>query len=157
MEPSVQRLARHQSVCSVAIAKLIMVTAIVCMTSSGLAQDFDAGKYEYQSSCEACHGQDGKGKGPFSAQLKVPPADLTVLAKKNNGVFPEMSVYEVIDGRQAITGHGTRDMPIWGRRYTVEQIQIQQALRNYPYYDPEATVRVRILSLIDYLYRIQEK
>ena len=87
MGDSMQRLARHQSVCSVAIAKLIMVTAIVCMTSSGLAQDFDAGKYEYQSSCEACHGQDGRGEGPFSAQLKVPPADLTVLAKKNNGVF----------------------------------------------------------------------
>ena len=64
-----------------------MVTAIVCMTSSGLAQDFDAGKSEYQSSCETCHGADGKGKGPLSTQLKVPPADLTVLAKKNNGVF----------------------------------------------------------------------
>ena len=67
-----------------------------------------------------------------------------------------MHVYEVIDGRQAIPAHGARDMPIWGRRYTGEQNQIQQGLRNYPYYDPEATVRVRILSIIDYLYRIQE-
>ena len=151
-----QRLARQQN-CSAATARLTMITLIAFMSSNGLAQDFDAGKSEYQSSCETCHGADGKGKGPLSAQLKVPPADLTVLAKKNNGVFPVMHVYEVIDGRQAILGHGTRDMPIWGRRYTIEQNQIQQGLRNYPYYDPEATVRVRILSIIDYLYRIQEK
>jgi hypothetical protein len=74
-----------------------MITFIALMSSSALAQDFDAGKFEYQSSCETCHGADGKGKGPLSAQLKVPPADLTVLAKKNNGVFPVMHVYEVID------------------------------------------------------------
>ena len=152
-----QRLARQQSFCSAATARLTMIALIAFMSSSGLAQDFDAGKFEYQSSCETCHGADRKGKGPLSAQLRAPPADLTVLAKKNNGVFPVMHVYEVIDGRQAILGHGTRDMPIWGNRYTVEQNQIQQGLRNYPYYDPEATVRVRILSIIDYLYRIQEK
>lgn len=157
MEHSVQRLAWAQIIYTAATAKLAMITVIACMSSSGLAQDFDAGKSEYQSSCETCHGQDGKGNGPLSAQLKVPPADLTVLAKKNNSIFPVMSIYEVIDGRQAIPGHGTRDMPIWGNRYTVEQIQTQQALRNRPYYDPEATVRVRILSIIDYLYRIQEK
>ena len=157
MKPSVQCLGQNQSVCSSVLAKLTMITVLACMNSGVLAQDFDAGKSEYQSSCEACHGQDGKGKGPLSTELKAPPADLTVLAKKNNGVFPEMSVYEVIDGRQAITGHGTRDMPIWGRRYTVEQIQTQQAMRNYPYYDPEATVRIRILSIIDYLDRIQER
>jgi mono/diheme cytochrome c family protein len=152
-----QRLARQQSVCSAAMVRLTTITLIAFMSSSGLSQDFDAGKSEYQSSCETCHGADGKGRGPLSAQLKVPPADLTVLAKKNNGVFPVMHVYEVIDGRQAILGHGTRDMPIWGRRYTIEQNQIQQSMRNYPYYDPEATVRIRILSIIDYLYRIQEK
>jgi mono/diheme cytochrome c family protein len=157
MEHAVQRLAREQSVCSAAITGLTMITVVACTSSGSLAQDFDAGKSEYQASCEACHGADGKGKGPLSAQLKVPPADLTVLAKKNNGVFPVQSVYEVIDGRQAILSHGTRDMPIWGNRYTVDQIQIQQALRNYPYYDPEATVQIRILSVIDYLYQIQEK
>ena len=94
-----QRLARQQSVCSAAMARLTMTILIAFMSSNGLAQDFDAGKSEYQSSCETCHGADGKGKGPLSTQLKVPPADLTVLAKKNNGVFPVMHVYEVIDGR----------------------------------------------------------
>ena len=44
----------------------------------------------------------------------------SVLAKKNNGVFPFDSVYEIIDGRKTIIAHGTRDVPIWGDRYTPE-------------------------------------
>ena len=42
----------------------------------------------------------------MSAELKRHPTDLTVLAKKNNGVFPLNSVYRVIDGRDAIPSHG---------------------------------------------------
>jgi hypothetical protein len=58
---------------------------------------------------------DGKGNGPVSANLKVLPPDLTVLAKRNNGVFALNSVYEIIEWRKVIA-HGTRDMPIWGDR-----------------------------------------
>ena len=72
------------------------------------------------TACATCHGRDGKGNGPVSAALRVPPPDLTVLAKKNNGVFPFSSVYEIIDGRKAVIAHGTRDMPIWGDRYAPE-------------------------------------
>ena len=54
---------------------------------------------EYQSSCAACHGMDAKGNGPVSKELKTRPADLTVLAKNNNGVFPYDTVYQMIDGR----------------------------------------------------------
>jgi mono/diheme cytochrome c family protein len=68
MEASVQCLVRQQSVSSAAMARFAMITVIACMSSNGLAQDFDAGKFEYQSSCETCHGADGKGKGPLSAQ-----------------------------------------------------------------------------------------
>ena len=99
------------------LAAFTLIPVIAFVNSIASAQDFDEGKSEYQSSCAACHGEDGKGNGPVSSQLKVPPSDLTVLAKKNNGVFPVKSVYEVIDGRQAVLAHGTRDMPIWGNRY----------------------------------------
>ena len=47
------------------------------------AEVLDPGKAEYHSSCASCHGIDGKGNGPVSADLKVPPSDLTVLARKN--------------------------------------------------------------------------
>jgi mono/diheme cytochrome c family protein len=77
------------------------------------AQNVDSGKLEYESSCAACHGVDGRGNGPVSEQLKTHPADLTILAKNNNGVFPSDRVYQVIDGRSSTIGsHGTREMPI---------------------------------------------
>ena len=53
----------------------------------------------------------------MSAELKATPPALTVLAKKNNGVFPVGAVYETIDGRKSVSAHSTREMPIWGIRY----------------------------------------
>jgi hypothetical protein len=125
------------------------------------AQPVDVSKFEYLSSCASCHGEDGKGNGPLGAALKNRPADLTVLAKKNNGVFPMSQVYDVIDGRQVTIAHGTREMPIWGNRYMPDlnmaaSPNAQDMFVN-PLYDPERIVRLRILALIDYLQRVQEK
>jgi hypothetical protein len=131
-----------------AVKELMVASVIVGLNGACRAQDIDLGKSDFQSSCAACHGTDGKGKGPVSAQLKVAPADLTVLAKNNKGVFPFSAVYEAIDGRQVIIAHGSRDMPIWGMRYN---------LGRYSPLDPEAIVRTRILAIVDYLNRIQEK
>jgi hypothetical protein len=36
---------------------------------------------------------------PELGLLKTKPADLTTIAKKNNGVFPSAEIYEAIDGR----------------------------------------------------------
>ena len=84
-----------------------------------------------------------KGDGPLSKELKSPPADLTILAKNNNRVFPYEMVYQIIDGRNTtIRSHGTRDMPIWGYRFGPPQ-----AFR----------FRSRILAVIDYLKNIQEQ
>jgi mono/diheme cytochrome c family protein len=95
------------------VVTFVMISSgILVLNSAARAQDSDPGKSEFQSSCATCHGIDGEGKGPLSTQLKVLPADLTVLTKKNNGVFPFETVYEVIDGRKEVAAHGTRDMPI---------------------------------------------
>ena len=100
------------------VATFVMIASgIFVLNSAAWAQDSDPGKSEFQSSCAACHGIDAEGKGPLSSQLKVLPADLTVLAKKNNGVFPFQTIYEVIDGRKEVAAHGTRDMPIWGNLF----------------------------------------
>jgi len=131
---------------------------------AGTAQveDFDIGKLEFQSTCASCHGTDGKGKGPVSEQLKAPPSDLTMLAKNNNGAFPTNAVYETIYGSKTIPAHGTREMPVWGERFN--------PIVNLPHYvdpsywkkagpeqSPEVVVRARILAVIDYLSRIQQK
>ena len=96
---------------------LICVGIVLFVQGHAAAQEPDAGKIEFLSSCGACHGSDAKGKGPIADQLKVTPADLTQLAKKNGGVFPSNAVYEKIDGRQEVQAHGRRDMPVWGFRY----------------------------------------
>ena len=88
--------------------------------------------------------------------LKRTPADLTTLARKNGGVFPVDRVYSVIDGREVMKGHGDRDMPIWGNDYRQEKLEAGEHYYDVPY-DMEMYVRARILSLIDYLYRIQAK
>ena len=125
------------------------------------SQSVDVGETEYLSSCAACHGVDGNGKGPVSAELKSQPADLTVLAKKNNGVFPVNAIYEVIDGRKSIKAHGSREMPIWGFRYTPSPNQALSQAASDQYlnlsYDPELAARSRVLAVVDYLNRIQEK
>lgn len=141
----------------------IIVTVVLGFKSTAQPQEIDGGKTEYLAGCAACHGIDGKGGGPVSSQLRVLPADLTVLTKKNNGVFPFDSVYKIIDGRKVITAHGSRDMPIWGDRYTPDATgtlgvwprNIPSDIR--PSVDLETIVRLRILAVIDYLNRIQEK
>jgi hypothetical protein len=141
---------------------LIFASLAAGFAAASQAEDFDVGKSEFQSSCASCHGTEGKGKGPVSELLKVPPPDLTILAKKNNGVFPTNAVYETIYGSKTIPAHGTREMPIWGYRFN-PVINLPHIVDpSYDVLDPsrelrEAIVRTRILAVIDYLSRIQEK
>jgi mono/diheme cytochrome c family protein len=141
---------------------LMMAGLTAGFAGAAQAQNVDIGKSEFQSSCASCHGADGKGKGPVSAQLKVPPSDLTLLVKNNNGVFPTNAVFETIYGSKTIPAHGTREMPIWGERFN-PIVNLPHAVDpSYwklagPEQSPEVVVRARILAVIDYLNRIQQK
>lgn len=143
--------------------KSLLIAGLTATFSAAVhADDVDVGKAEFQSSCATCHGADGKGRGPVSELLKVPPADLTSLARNNNGVFPANSVYETIDGRKTISAHGTREMPIWGERFNPIMSLPHIVDPAYDALDPsrelrEVVVRTRILAVIDYLNRIQQK
>ena len=143
------------------IRVLIVAAFVVGATTKAYAQQSDAakatgdlGKYEYQSYCDACHGPTGKGNGWYATRIlknvfKVP--DLTELSKNNNGVFPFLRVYEIIDGRQQVEAHGPKDMPIWGRSFTAE------GYYRSPYFNSEAFTRAKILALTEYVYRLQAK
>ena len=141
---------------------LMIATLTAGFAAAAQAEDVDIGKSEFQSSCASCHGTDGKGKGPVSEQLKVAPSDLTVLAKNNGGVFPTNAVYEIIYGSKTISAHGTREMPIWGERFNPIVSLPHNVDPSYwklagPERSPEVVVRTRILAVIDYLSRIQQK
>ena len=108
------------------------------------------GKQEFQDSCFLCHGDDGKGKGPFASMLVIKTADLTKLSKNNNGAFPFKEVYLSIDGRDQIKQHGPRQMPIWGDRFqatTWASVSTDHA---------STLVRGKIFELMLYIESIQE-
>ena len=116
-----------------------------------LAQETEViagGEIEYQNHCAICHGVDGRGRGMMAKFLTVAPSDLTQLAKKTAGRFPFWQVYRVIDGREEVRGHGTREMPIWGARFQAEARGTDPGSRSQ--------ASGRILSLVFYLQHIQE-
>ena len=134
-----------------AIATLILAS----LTTTAFAEEpkaIDAGKQAFETNCAVCHGMDARGNGPYTSSLKVPPPDLTTLAKKNGGVFPVDRVSKVIDGRSEVAAHGSRDMPIWGKRFAVNAAE---HFFDIPY-DQEAYIRGEILILVEYLNRLQQ-
>ena len=68
----------------------------------------------YREYCAVCHGRAGKGDGPAAAALKIPPSDLTTLARRNGGKFPTAAVGVTIKGEQTVAAHGNTEMPVWG-------------------------------------------
>ena len=143
-------------VCSVTAIAVIVFAGIASAQSEGT----DVGRAEYFSSCASCHGADAKGGGPVGPVLKQRPADLTLLAKKNGGVFPFDRIYRVIDGREEISGHGSRDMPIWGYRFVPPSNKNLKLADDFIYSPPasaEGVIHGRILAVIDYLNRVQAK
>ena len=122
--------------------------------------DLDFGRREFLLSCAVCHGVTGKGDGIYKELLKQRPSDLTSLTNENNGVFPFQKIYEVIDGRQDVKAHGPRDMPIWGAIFRKEGEKVDFASSPFDAsvpQNPEMYVRARIVELIEYVHRLQEK
>jgi len=133
--------------------KIAAVVAAALMVVNVNAEDL--GKREYDNNCVACHGTVGKGDGPFAGIIGTKIPDLTMLQKANGGVFPFNRVYETIDGRAAVTAHGSRDMPIWGNEYNDKAAEYY--FDYFGEYSAAGFIRGRILALVSYIYELQEK
>lgn len=140
-------MTRSKTLCALAIA----ATAFFIAGTAYAQGRSELGKVEYDSNCAMCHGPGGKGDGSYAQYLKMPVPDLTTISKRNGGVFPADRLIEVIDGRQALKGHGPRGMPIWGASYTEQANEYYRGLG----FSGEQYVRARILALVDYLYTLQ--
>lgn len=107
----------------------------------------DVGKTYFVNYCSACHGLDGRGNGPVAISLRTPPADLTRIAQRRGGKFPDAEIAAHIDGRTPVKAHGSREMPVWGRRFGEKFGGDTMS---------EEFVRGHLLILIQYLKSIQE-
>lgn len=135
------------------IATQVFLSAVgfaLCSSAVLAQQKTDWGKREFEANCASCHGVSGKGGGVLVEFLRRSPPDLTQLAKNNKGVFPMARLYEVIEGGD-IPSHGGRDMPVWGREYRIKDAEYHGEVN----YDSAALVRSRILSLLEYINRLQ--
>lgn len=99
----------------------------------------------FKQYCAVCHGPAGKGDGPAAADLKTKPADLTTLAKRNGGKFPQDHVSEVLRNGVKAPAHGTSEMPTWGPLFS--SVSSKDA----------AIVNMRISNLTAYIKTLQEK
>lgn len=103
-----------------------------------------SGEEMFNTYCAVCHGKEGRGDGPAASEFKTPPANLTLLAKNNNGKFPSSYVEEVIrTGPRDAKAHGSKDMPVWGTLFA--------------HISDEATVKLRIRNLTNYIETLQAR
>jgi mono/diheme cytochrome c family protein len=125
-------------------ATMIVVVAWTCVKVGARAQSPSySGRMDYETYCSSCHGAAALGDGPFAKSLKKRPADLTQLAKANNGVFPDEKVFKTIDGSQP---HTDSAMPKWGEVFA--KSRESEGAQN-------AAARMRVL--VEYLRTLQAK
>jgi mono/diheme cytochrome c family protein len=102
------------------------------------------GKSLYNEFCAVCHGPDGKGSGPAASALKTPPTDLTQIARRNGGKFPDTKVMAILKGEQSVAAHGNQEMPTWGKTFNDVSGNLTVA-------------QGRMHALVDYLQQMQAK
>jgi mono/diheme cytochrome c family protein len=96
----------------------------------------------YARRCNACHGNDLKGNGPFPPPYRTPP-DLTTLARRHGGKFPDAYVSNVLRNGVKLAAHGPAEMPVWGTDLGA------------PDQSDKAQVKLRIKSLTSYIKSMQ--
>ncbi len=106
----------------------------------------DEGATLYRRNCAVCHGNDAQGgSAPKSGLFTEAPPDLTTLARRHNGKFPDDYVASVLRSGVKLPGHGPAEMPVWGAIF-------KAAAKS-----DEAQVNQRIAALTAYLKSVQVK
>ena len=138
------------------LSLLTWSASLLLIASASWAQTSIAlGRADFRDNCASCHGTTGKGDGPMRSSLVKPPADLTTIAQRNDGQFPQELIWELIDGRWSGDDgpHGSREMPVWGQEFKKRAM----TKRGDSARTAELSARDRIISLLKYLQDIQVK
>lgn len=95
-----------------AIGIFVGLLAAGCTPDLGDRTSAASGAALFDENCAACHGAQGRGyDGP--TRDWTPPPDLTLLAQRNGGEFPEISTLATIFGSVGHT-NPERTMPEFG-------------------------------------------
>ncbi len=131
------------------IPMLMILAAFLTPALPAQSADFTTytGEQLFKRLCAACHGPEAKGDGPVAASLNVAVPNLREISKRHSGKFPADELAKFIDGRTAVTAHGTRQMPVWGD-------ELLRSEAGDP--DAEAAEQVLIRKLVGYLHEIQD-
>ncbi len=98
----------------------------------------------YQQNCAICHGDDLKGGSAVPYPYRKAP-DLTALARRHGGEFPEAYVSEVLRVGVILPAHGPAEMPVWGTAFREgERLN-------------EAQINLKITELVKYIRSFQTK
>jgi mono/diheme cytochrome c family protein len=93
-----------------------LIALLVLVPGLTVAEDLSGydGAQLFKRLCASCHGPAGAGDGPVAAGFKTHLPDLTGIAARRGGQFPEDRIRQIIDGRAGVAAHGAREMPVWG-------------------------------------------
>jgi mono/diheme cytochrome c family protein len=94
------------------LAASVCVSCRVPSLDEPVAQE--SGEQLYQRHCASCHGENAQGNGPVAPFISAAVPDLTRIAQRRRGDFPEEEIFQIIDGQSARAAHGPRHMPVWG-------------------------------------------
>jgi mono/diheme cytochrome c family protein len=74
------------------------------------------GKVIFAEQCISCHGSDMVPPTNTSLEKKAPDLSL-IMERRRAKDFPIIQIAQIIDGRQWVKSHGSREMPVWGEVY----------------------------------------
>ena len=129
------------------LAGLRQANASEAATGADDATAYDGAEL-YMANCALCHGTYGEGDGIVTPELDVVLNDLRYISARNDGLFPDKFVRDIIDGRSLRVAHGPSGMPVWGEAFTRSEGYSKAA---------QQRVAEKISALVDYLKFIQRK
>jgi len=137
---------KHPGVVTSLLARAALPAALLLAVAMAWAQSpaqpdkaaAEKGAIVYVRYCVSCHGKSARGDGPLAADLRVAVPDITTLAARNGGRFPQPRVERIVGSGEPLRGHGTSDMPAWGdafkRTAGIEAATPEEAIRNVTHY-----------------------
>jgi len=125
----------------------LLLISLLAMGSSLEAQS--EGQSLFMENCASCHGVTGRGDGPAATGLGTPPADLTQIAARRDGIWPMLEVMSIIDGYSRST-LPREDMPIFDNFLEGDMIEVDTGN------GLKSTMPTNLIAMVNYLETLQD-